>query len=292
MTEVQTSKKLPGNTKLWRYVSLDKFIDLVSTNELFFSPLASFAQTDPFEGYLPSVALDAHASISRKYVEDLQHAHQQLANHRANRGFPLTPDEVTKLSVSVDDLRTSLRRLLPAIAKTTTVNCWHASDSESEAMWRLYSDNGKAVAVETTLDALKEGIQMRDYPAVVHIYPVKYLDFFDPALTPPDCVAEGHLAPLLKRISYEHEREVRAFIGKVAPAPRTGADVNFWQPSSIRLPVDVKTLVKGVHVSPYAKEPFQSSVSKIADIFGLDTSVVQISRLLSGHEELLDRLVL
>ena len=76
MTEVQTSKKLPGSTKLRRYVSLDKFNDLVSTNELFFSPLASFAQTDPFEGYLPSVALDAHASISRKYVKDLQHAHQ------------------------------------------------------------------------------------------------------------------------------------------------------------------------------------------------------------------------
>ncbi len=292
MTEVQTSKKLPGSTKLWRYVSLDKFIDLVSTNELFFSPLASFAQTDPFEGYLPSVALDAHASISRKYVEDLQHAHQQLANHRANRGFPLTPDEVTKLGVSVDDLRTSLRRLLPAIAKATMVNCWHASDSESEAMWRLYSENGKAVAIETTLDALKDAIQMRDYPAVVHIYSVKYLDFFDPALTPRECVAEGHLAPLLKRISYEHEREVRAFIGKVAPDPRTGTDVNFWQPSSIRLPVDVKTLVKGVHVSPYAQEPFQSSVSKIADIFGLDRSIVQISRLLSGHEELLDRLVL
>jgi hypothetical protein len=38
------------------------------------------------------------------------------------------------------------------------VDWWHASGSESEAMWRLYAENGKAVAVETTLDALKESI--------------------------------------------------------------------------------------------------------------------------------------
>ena len=267
-------------------------MDLLSAGELFFSPLASFAQTDPFEGYLPSVALDAHASISRKYVEDLERSHQQLAMSRANQGFPLTEEEIEKLRASVDDLRSSFRRLLPAIAKTTMVNCWHASDSESEAMWRLYAENGKAVAIETTLDALKEAIQARDYPSLVHIYPVKYLDFFDSALKPPDCLVEGHLAPLLKRSSYEHEREVRAFIGKMAPDPRTGADVGFWQPISIRLPVDVKTLVRAVHISPYAREPFPSSVVKVSEAFGLDAGLVRPSKLLSGHEELLDRLVL
>lgn len=292
MTEAQTSKELPGSTKLWRYVSLDKFVDLLSTSELFFSPLASFAQTDPFEGYLPSVALDAYASISRKYVEDLERSHQQLAIYRANQEFPLTEEEIVKLRASADDLRTSLRRLLPAIAKTIMVNCWYASDSESEAMWRLYAENGKAVAIETTFDALNEAIQMRDYPALVHIYPVKYLDFFDPALKPLDCVVEGHLAPLLKRRSYEHEREVRAFIVKMAPDPRAGADVGFWQPTSIRLPVDVKTLVRAVHISPYAKDPFASSVVKVSEAFGLDSGLVRPSKLLSGHEELLDLLVL
>ncbi len=121
MIEVQVSKKLPGSTKLWRYVSLDKFVDLLSTSELFFSPLASFAQTDPFEGYLPTVALDAHASISRKYVEDLERSHQQLAIFRSNKGYPLTNDETEKLRAGVNDLRTSLRCFLPAIAKTTMV---------------------------------------------------------------------------------------------------------------------------------------------------------------------------
>jgi hypothetical protein len=175
MTEVQASKQLPGTTRLWRYLSLDKLVDLLSTSELFFTPLATFAKTDPFEGYLPSVAFDAHASISSRYVKDLELAHQQLAEHRRNNGYPLTGAERVTLDTSLEDMRSSLRRLLPAIAKATTVNCWHANEGESEAMWRLYAENGKAVAVETTLDALKVSIQERGSPSIVHIYPVKYL---------------------------------------------------------------------------------------------------------------------
>lgn len=79
-------------------------------------------------------------------------------------------------------------------------------------MWRLYGDNGKGIAIETTLGALKESISTRDSAFRVHIYPVKYLDFFNDKLKPTDCVVEGHRALLLKRLSYEHEREVRAFI--------------------------------------------------------------------------------
>jgi hypothetical protein len=292
MTEVQASTKLAGATRLWRYLSLDKLIDLLSTSELFFTPLATFAQSDPFEGYLPSVALNAHASIFRKVVDDLEQAHQQVAEHRNGQGLPLTNEEQEGLQASLKDLRSAPRRFLPAIAKTTAVNCWHASESESEAMWRLYAENGKAVAIETTFDALKESIQKRKSTSVVHIYPVKYLDFFDPKLQPQDCVVEGHLAPLLKRISYQHEREVRAFIGKVAPNPRVGADVAFWKPAPIRLPIDLKALVKAIYISPYAVEPFSSSVAKICEAFGLESGIVRSSQLLSGHEELLDRLSL
>jgi hypothetical protein len=292
MTEVKTSTQLAGATRLWRYLSLDKLIDLLSTNELFFAPLATFAKTDPFEGYLPSVALDVHASINRKIVSDLELSHQQLAEHLSKQGHPLTNADREALQASLEDLRSILRRFLPAIAKATVVNCWHASESESEAMWRLYAENGKAVAVETTLDVLKESIQKRESSGVVHIYPVKYLDFFDAGLQPRDCVVEGHLAPLLKRISYRHECEVRAFIGRVAPNPRAGADVAFWKPEPIRLPIDVKTLVKAIHISPYAGEPFPSSVARVCEAFGLESGMVRPSQLLSGHEELLDRLSL
>jgi hypothetical protein len=46
-----------------------------------------------------------------------------------------------------------------------------------------------------------------------------------------------------------------------------------------------------VHVSPYATEPFPSSVTAVCEAFGLGSGIVKPSRLLSGHEELLDCLI-
>jgi hypothetical protein len=252
MTEVAASKKLPGSTKLWRYISLDKLVDLLSTSELFFTPLSTFAGVDPFEGYVPSVAFDAHASVFRKAVDNSEALHRQMIEHREKSGIPLTSPEREKIRALQDDLRSSPRRFYDAIMKAITVNYWHESETESEAMWRLYAESGKAVAIETTLDDLRESIQHGRSSCVVHIYPVKYLDFFDTTLQPSDCVVEGHLAPLLKRISYKHEREVRAFIAKVAPDVRASANLDFWKPEPMRIPVNVKVLVKTVHISPYA----------------------------------------
>lgn len=291
MTEVQASTQLAGATKLWRYLSLDKLVDLLSTRELFFTPLAEFVKTDPFEGYLPSVALDAIASTFQPIVNQFERSHQQVAEYRNKRGYPLTNAEKEKLQADLEDLRSHQRRIVPAIAKATTVNCWHMNEYESEAMWRLYAENGKAVAVETTFDDLKESIQRGESSSVVYIYPVKYLDFFDSALQPHECLVEGIHIPLLKRISYKHENELRAFIAKVAPG-RAGADVAFWEPARIRLPIDVKALVKAIHISPYAREPFPGSVAKICEAFDLESGIVRPSRLLSGQEELLDRLSL
>lgn len=155
-------------------------------------------------------------------------------------------------------------------------------------MWRLYADNGKAVAIETDFDALKKSMESRQTTHLVHIYPVKYLDFFDKALKPADCVAEGHLTPLLKRASYQHECEVRAFIGRPLPEDlRESLDTAYWKPAPVRLPVDLTTLVKRVHISPYTTQPFEGSVVKICTLLGLTDGIVAPSKLLRGHEELL-----
>ncbi|WP_250530693.1 hypothetical protein [Caballeronia sp. NCF4] len=54
---------------LWRYLTLDKFINLIESSTLFFTPLAWYKETDPFEGYLPKVAIDAIAAIPAKYAQ-------------------------------------------------------------------------------------------------------------------------------------------------------------------------------------------------------------------------------
>ena len=292
MTLLSISSELGEDTLLWRYMSLDKLVDLLATQELHFTPLASFAKSDPFEGYLPAVAMDADASIFRPHVEDAESAWKLVEVHRKNIGHELTNEERAPAEKQIADLKAAPRLYHVAIAKSIAVNCWHINKGESEAMWRLYGDSGKGVAVETTFGALKESIAVRDSAFRVHIYPVRYLDFFDAKLKPRDCVVEGHRAPLLKRISYEHEREVRAFIVHVPETARAGLKLEEWKPVPVRIPLDVNRLVKAVHVSPYPGEPFAGSVTRICEKFSLPDGIVRLSRLLSGHEELLDRLSL
>jgi hypothetical protein len=288
MTRVRASTQLPGNTRLWRYLSLEKLIDLLSTRELFFAPLASFIESDPFEGYLPAVAMEAHAGIFRTVIQDLELAVGEI--ERRSRKPP--PNGLETLRQKFDTLKTVPAHLFQAINQSLAINCWHANEGESEAMWRLYADNGKAVAIETDLNALTESIESGESEHLVDIFPVKYLDFFDKDVQPKDCVVEGHLTPLLKRVSYRHECEVRAFIGRPLPEPLPKHfDLNYWKdywkPSPVRLPVDTSVLVRRVHVSPYAKQPFEKSVIKICELLGLPADAVAPSKMLCGHEELL-----
>ncbi len=188
-----------------------------------------------------------------------------LEDHCRRTNPQFSSDQRETLLRGLKDLKTTVERFFLPIARCQTISCSHANDTESEAMWRLYADNGKAVAIETTLDALRESIQSRESGHQVHIYPVKYLDFFDKSLKPSDCVVEGrHLIPLLKRLSYRHENEVRVFIGRAPKDPQESKSLEYWKSAPIRLPVDVKTLVRKVHVSPCASGPFANSSPKSA----------------------------
>jgi hypothetical protein len=288
MTAVDTSGQLTGNTKLWRYLSLDKLINLLSIRELFFAPLSFFVKTDPFEGYLPAAAMNGLAELCRRPIRDIGSFVPTLEDHCKRTKRELTCDAREMLQHKLEDLKTAPKRFFQAIMQCQTVNCRHANDGESEAMWRLYADNGKAVAIETTVDALTKSIQSQESEHRVHIYPVKYLDFADENLNPSDCAVEGRLTtPLLKRLSYRHENEVRAFIGRVPKDLLESGKIESWQPAPITLPVDVRVLVRRVHVSPYSSEPFESSVIKICGLLGLPEGVVEPSKMLSGQEELL-----
>jgi len=125
----------------------------------------------------------AHAGIFRPVIEDFESAVSALEGNRKSPKRKLTGNAQLTLRESWTALRLPRRSSSKPINQCIAVNCWHANDCESEAMWRLYADNGKAVAIETSVDALKESIKSGMSGHIVHIYPVKYLDFFDRALS-------------------------------------------------------------------------------------------------------------
>ena len=165
--------------KIWRYVDLQKFVNMLATRTLHFACVSSF--NDPYEGWLP-----------RSYVE---------ANVALIRGTPET------LEISLEDASKIHMQGLKEMIEKYGANCWHINEGESEAMWRLYGDAGAEIAIESTRERLEDAMRGSG-PYRVHIEPVRYMDFDN------DPIDKGHRHQLsfIKRRSFEHERELRAVV--------------------------------------------------------------------------------
>ena len=204
---LKLGKSLKDSDALWRYLTLDKFIDLVESKTLFFSPLASFAKTDPFEGYLPRVAMEAMASVTTTFRDRSREEIQKLAQMLPEGARP----RLLALRNEVESHVPTMREVYKNVAACLMVNCWFRGEHESEAMWGLYSKTG--VAIRTNIGAIRLALADDDASRDIHVGAVKYLDFSDESLTASDCVTvDGQMIGMAKRIAYAHENEVRMCI--------------------------------------------------------------------------------
>ncbi len=87
------------------------------------------------------------------------------------------------------------------------ISCWHMNEGESDAMWKLYSTYVDGVAIQSTFKQLKESFNKSTKS--IYYSKVKYIDHE---------IWEWNDLPFtvcvpfrLKNISFEHEKELRAF---------------------------------------------------------------------------------
>lgn len=267
MTRIKKIGKIQDTDVLWRYMSLDKLINLLESKTLYFSPLDIYKDSDPFEGYLPDVAAKAYADIYGPLFKEIKHF---IESHSSDCN--LNQDSLKEARDKLFEIPLLMENVYEKLVKEITVNCWHQNTHESEAMWRLYSDENKGVAIKTTVSSLIASFQ--EYEKPIQIGRVKYLDFNDDTLTPKDCSVEGYRAPLLKRASFAHENEVRCFINAKPCCKNIKVDA-----SADFVPVYTKTLIEQIYISPFAKEPFNSSVRAICSKYDFSEKVIQSSLL-------------
>jgi hypothetical protein len=151
------------------------------------------------------------------------------------------------------------------------VNCWHASDYESAAMWKLYGQSDNSVAIET--DYLTLAAEASDY---VYLGLVTYIDYQTESFPPNN----GYYRYFHKRKSFEYEKEVRLFQeripievdseGRKAYFP----DVDNHLPG-VKIEIDLTRLVKKVHVSPTAPAWFKNLVEKTTSQFNFSFEITQ-----------------
>ncbi len=132
------------------------------------------------------------------------------------------------------------------LRKHLVVSCWHLAEQESAAMWRQYGASEEVVCVKSTFAKLKAAL-----PETFAVGRVKYIDF------DRDCepIVDPLQVMLLKRLSYDYEKEVRA-IDISEHRTRLLSDTKapgVWQP------VDLASLIESVSTAP-AAVPWLNSV--------------------------------
>lgn len=225
------------DTKLWRYMSFAKFVELLRTKNL---PLPSAMMfEDPYEG---ACGKAKNTDLLVEYLSNI------VDNRIQKKGeLQVEPDTVkeiiSKAHKYYNDLGASNKYF-------TFISCWHENETESEAMWKLYTQKQpEGIAIQTTFGALKQTINDPD----VQIGRVSYVDYEETFFT-----SDSYF--WYKRKFFEHEREVRVMMipdddlrKKMVEDYKRGTIV-------VNLPIDLEILINNVYVSPYADVWFRDLV--------------------------------
>lgn len=179
MFQPSSTLRRPANSRqpLWRYLSAERLLDLLETEELFFAHLPILE--DQHEGALTRRSFD--------HMVTWFQLHNRFSREQAH-------EEATKYQSQRDEF---------------CVNCWHMNSHESYLMWKAYASRG--YAIRTSFERLQACLDASG--AVVTGGEVDYVDFARD-LTPAGNVF-NHVAT--KDLPYTDEREFRLVHWAVDP---------------------------------------------------------------------------
>jgi hypothetical protein len=210
-------------------MSFPSFISLLQRRQLFFAKLSTLAERDPYEGKYPEIVMSDYAARYRPQFDRNRLADGEKfarAIERKNRN-------------------------------TRAMNCWHMSEAESAAMWKLYSGE-HGLALRTTLGGLKKSLMNEERP--VYAYEVEYFDSVG-ASTPMLPFHSGYA----KRKSFAHERELRACVFVPEGDNSTGTYVN----------VNLDALIEAVLIAPEGEPWLHEVVEGVIKAYGFCKPVLK-----------------
>ena len=231
------------SSQLWRYMDFTKYISLLSSRGLYFTRSDCFE--DMFEG---AKGLKKNkAKWDSHYLDFFRSA---IKNPPEGYNCQLSESEVEE---QAQKLLCDLETGGEAHKKRTFVNCWHESEHESEAMWRLYSSFlANAVAVRTSYKSLYSSLGK---DPSISIGRIEYINL-------KEKYAGVYDSFWRKRKSFEHEREVRALLQ------------DFESPDLGRIvPCDLDVLIEEVFVSPKAPPWFLHLINDVNEKYGVKVKV-------------------
>jgi hypothetical protein len=165
---------LSEDEKLWRYLQIERFLSALTDGKLYFASANQFA--DPFEG---AVAVETSKTL---------------------RG-------------SSGNIEKSAKRAFFELKRLTKISCWHRPNYESDAMWKLYAEQHKGIAICTTPDRMRAAFKpFRLKPGYGHedlwAGPIENIDLTQESIKRASMLGRF----FFKHRAFEWEREFRLAI--------------------------------------------------------------------------------
>lgn len=225
----QKIKEQLQDTYLWRYMSLPKFLDLITTQEMYFANNMQLIGEDPYEGALPMFTEMIFS------LRKLNNFYKQV--------HPNLPDVISGINYSkkIEQICSTIEK----IRECTYINCWHINNDENYLMWKSYANEKGGVAIVTNvcslLEAFETDIEIKAIPveyetnAITKAQLPSYLDIISNELDIKELEQIVLTSSLYKKEFFKNEQELRLIFQKV---------------TNNRIKVNIKKLIKCIYISP------------------------------------------
>ncbi len=144
------------------------------------------------------------------------------------------------------------------LRKTHLISSWSYADRESFAMWKMYAKDRMGIAIETDLQALQQSFNVTDRN--IYIGEINYINeehyYFN--------TSNLFYSFVTKLDFYSFENEIRCMT-VTRDSEESGNKL---------IPVDLKTLIKKIHISPNSKPEFKKLIEMLKKEYGLSFEVL------------------
>lgn len=232
---IKTDKRLRTprwNKVVWRYMDLPKFLDLITTEKLFFANASQL--TDKYEGILPEKNI---IRIKDSLISRLGISEQEAL-----------------------DVAREENEIIRSHKKYTMVNCWSMHKEESYALWKIYLGNSASgIAIRTNVKALTDSIKCQED---LYLGEVQYNNYIK---------EEHNIYTVITRKTpyYKYEKELRLFIPRqLTPTGKkneiTDREIKIAKhPYGMRIPVNIDLLIHDIYISPFVGDWFESVLREV-----------------------------
>lgn len=282
ISEHSSFNRPPITSRLWRYMDLPKFMELVTSGTLWLTNAEMLASDDPYEGMPGAIQFPHRMWATIEEVPDM--LRRQILD-MSSRGANGTPEAAFRSWFMGEEQRCIMTL---SGRRDYYVNCWHAAEHESVAMWKIYGSPGAGVAVVSNGGRLETSLAVN--METLYLGAVRYKDQSVFEIGTPNAFD----SIMIKRTSYTYEKEVRLvhwFTGEFHDALANFA----WNEDTMRfddiikdsrpvrpgisLSCDIDVMVERVIISPFAPLWYEAMIDRVREKLGYKF-IVQRSKLL------------